>query len=114
MSTQRNPLAEVDPNISGAWVPTSAQPCKRQRLASPSPSPSPPAHIDSAALLSAEFDAWIDALPPSMIGSLGGNGTELKMPMRSDDGRALTWKKWVNEVTSKVKQSKKDPNRKRI
>lgn len=50
------------------------------------------------------LQGWIRALGTQhrYIGGLGGDGTQLRMPLRSSDGRVLTWHKFAEEIASKV------------
>lgn len=57
----------------------------------PSPPPSP------AAAIGDEIRRWIAALPATspLVGPLGSG---IRMPLRSHDGRSLTWEKLADEV----------------
>lgn len=112
MLPQRRTLAELDINTLENEAPTSAQLCTQRRLTHPPKSPLRTIRLlfDSERFLQDQFDAWIEALPPAMIRNLGGSGNELKMPMNSTDGRTLTWRKWVNEIVSKITNSPESTN----
>ncbi len=106
-SLKRPALTLLDPNALNTTEPsTSTRPLKRQKtdhtpdpepaLPPTRPEPEPTNFIDS------HFIAWVDALPESMVGPLGGDGTQLKMPVTSEDGRSLTWKKLAERLTGKI------------
>lgn len=95
----RQPLAPLSSNSSNNKRPRDDD--------DPLPPPrKPPASLfartfRSKAMVLRHLTAWIDALGPNhrFVGPLGGDGTQLKMPLASEDGRALTWRKFADEVS---------------
>ncbi|KAF6792682.1 hypothetical protein CSOJ01_14112 [Colletotrichum sojae] len=83
--------------------PSSVGPSRRPRPVQP-----PLSSKASVRLLSTHLSHWVEKLPATMIGTLGGKGgNDLVMPKNSSDGRRLTWEEWVREITRKVTNSPK-------
>lgn len=86
------------------WNPAPPPPPPPQVVAAPPPPAQPTiaARRLSKDMVRRSLMDWVRALPVGhrFFGVLGGDGTGLKMPLRSGDGRVLTWTKMVEDVSS--------------
>lgn len=88
------------------WVPESAQRALPEIPSSPpipsSPVPSP--RLASETVLKAAFNELLNNIDNNaFVGRVGGvSGSEMRMPMRANDGRSLTWSKWALDVSYSV------------
>ena len=101
----RKALAEASPNIqrkrpydSSSDANLLQPPAKASTSAAPA-SQFTQAHTSRSMVL-LHLNGWVQALGAGhrYIGTLGGDGTQLRMPLKAGDGRQLTWSKFADEV----------------
>lgn len=74
--------------------------------------PEPPTLIPgrirtSRRFLNDEFEQLIARLHSghTLVGPLGGNGDEIKMPIQASDGRTLTWRKFAGQMIAAISEA---------
>lgn len=101
----RKPLAAISPNVptkrahDGSYDAANPPP-PTKALPTAVPSGLISVNHTSHARVLGHIKGWIAALGTQhrYVGTLGGDGTELKMPLKAADGRQLTWHKFADEV----------------